>query len=129
MSHLLLKDHHHAPPEVMSVIAVHNCYAFCARLRPNRARKPAPGILTGCEPRRRSERAELDTELSLGPPLDGCGRSARTSVGGKFRTDYFFVARILSIPQVRRQVTQRIAAFEHDLLVNWTGSLPPEVPR
>jgi hypothetical protein len=34
--------------------------------------------------------------------------------------DYFFVARILSIQQVRRQVTQRIAAFEHDLRVNWT---------
>lgn len=34
--------------------------------------------------------------------------------------DYFFVSRILSIQQLRRQVTQRIAAFEHDLRENWT---------
>lgn len=33
--------------------------------------------------------------------------------------DYFFVARILSIQQVRRQVTQRIASFEHDLRQKW----------
>ncbi len=34
--------------------------------------------------------------------------------------DYFFVARILSTQQVRRQVTQRVAAFEHDLRENWS---------
>ena len=33
---------------------------------------------------------------------------------------YFFVARILSTQQVRRQVTQRVAAFEHDLRENWS---------
>ena len=33
--------------------------------------------------------------------------------------DYFFVARILSIQQVRRQVTEPIVAFEHDLRANW----------
>jgi hypothetical protein len=32
--------------------------------------------------------------------------------------DYFFVARILSTQQLRRQVTQRVAAFEHDLREN-----------
>lgn len=34
--------------------------------------------------------------------------------------DYFFVSRILSIQQVRHQVTQRIAAFEHDMREKWT---------
>ena len=34
--------------------------------------------------------------------------------------DYFFVSRILSIQQLRRQVTQRIAAFEHNLRETWT---------
>lgn len=34
--------------------------------------------------------------------------------------DYFFVAQILSTQQVRRQVTQRVAAFEHDLRENWS---------
>jgi hypothetical protein len=34
--------------------------------------------------------------------------------------DYFFVARILSTQQVRRQVTQRVAAFEHNLRENWS---------
>jgi Stage II sporulation protein E (SpoIIE) len=34
--------------------------------------------------------------------------------------DYFFVARILSIQQVRRQVTQRIADFENELRESWT---------
>lgn len=33
--------------------------------------------------------------------------------------DYFFVARIISIQQVRRQLTQRIASFEHDLRTSW----------
>ena len=33
--------------------------------------------------------------------------------------DYFFVARFISVQTVRHQVTQRIAAFEHDLRVNW----------
>ena len=124
MSQLLLKNHHHAPPEVMSVIAVHNCYAFCARLRPNRARKPAPGILTGCEPRRRSERTELDTELSRVLLWMGVGVLLALLVLGNSIRDYFFVARILSIQQVRSQVTQRIAALEHDLRVNWTPGPP-----
>src|ERR1700746_1062251 len=114
----------------MSVIAVHNCDAFCARLRPNRARKPAPGILTGCEPRRRSERAELDTELSLAPPLDGCGRSARTSVAGKFRTGLLLCRPHPLHPAgpppghaayrgIRARLTRELDS----------GSLPPEVPR
>jgi len=34
--------------------------------------------------------------------------------------DYFFVARVLSIQQVRHEVMQHIAAFERDLRINWT---------
>ena len=34
--------------------------------------------------------------------------------------DYFFFAQNLSTQQVRRQVTQRVAAFEHDLRENWS---------
>src|SRR5215467_1714909 len=34
--------------------------------------------------------------------------------------DYFFVARLLSTQLLRRQVTQRVAAFANDLRENWT---------
>jgi hypothetical protein len=38
--------------------------------------------------------------------------------------DYFFVARILTIQQISRELTQDITALEHDLRTNWAPGTP-----
>jgi hypothetical protein len=51
----------------------------------------------------------------------GVGVACAVLLLGNSVYDYFFVARILSVQQVRRQVTQHIASFERDLHENRNG--------